>query len=309
MPRSAALALVLGLAACGTAAPGLRHGCAGRERHYSSRTHALSCAVGSADRYSGTGREHRDVTRRSGHRGHLRGRQGVRCCRPGLDPRGLPGRREGRQRCRRRPVLAHGIGGRADLPVPVGLAMYAGGLVVAVSFLALVLLWRTPRLRGGAGGVALPRVVQALVDAPALRWVLRALTFALSLLIVAVALVGPISTSDNLAPYVLYITLGVGLLPASLLLGPVWRVLNPLRGARGADRGDWARAGGRPVAPARLLARGARPARLILNLGRAGAARTRRAAHRRHAARRLRRGAAHRRTVVRPRLVRARRCL
>ena len=37
-------------------------------------------------------------------------------------------------------VLAHGIGGRADLPVPLTLALYGAGLVVALSFLALVLL-------------------------------------------------------------------------------------------------------------------------------------------------------------------------
>jgi hypothetical protein len=42
-------------------------------------------------------------------------------------------------------VLAHGIGGRADLPVPLTLAVYAAGLTVVVSFLALVLLWRRPR--------------------------------------------------------------------------------------------------------------------------------------------------------------------
>ena len=31
-------------------------------------------------------------------------------------------------------VLAHGLGGRADLPVPVWLAQYAAALVLIVSF-------------------------------------------------------------------------------------------------------------------------------------------------------------------------------
>ena len=126
-------------------------------------------------------------------------------------------------------VLAHGIGGRADLPVPLALALYASGLIVVVSFLALVLLWRRPRLTGAAAGRPLPAVVERVVDGPVLRPVLRLVVLALTLLVVAVALFGPLSPNDNLAPYVLYVTVWVGLIPASLLLGPVWAYVNPLR--------------------------------------------------------------------------------
>jgi hypothetical protein len=126
-------------------------------------------------------------------------------------------------------VLAHGIGGRADLPVPLAFALYGAGLAVVLSFLALVLLWRSPRLAGDAAGEPLPRPVAALVDGPLLRPLLRAVVLALALLVVAVALFGPASPNDNLAPYALYVTLWVGLIPASLLLGPVWRFVNPLR--------------------------------------------------------------------------------
>jgi hypothetical protein len=126
-------------------------------------------------------------------------------------------------------VLAHGVGGRTDLPVPVALALYGAGLAVVVSFLALVVLWRRPRLRGDAAGRALPHPVQAVVDGPVLRPVLRAVVLGLTLLVVAVALFGPLDSNDNLAPYVLYVTLWVGLIPASLLLGPVWCYVNPLR--------------------------------------------------------------------------------
>ena len=126
-------------------------------------------------------------------------------------------------------VLAHGVGSRTDLPVPVSLAIYAAGLAIIVSFLGLVLLWRSSKLRGNASGAALPWAVQAIVDSPVTRGVLRALVLAATLLVLAVALVGPVSASDNLAPYALYVTLWVGLIPVSLLLGPVWRVVNPLR--------------------------------------------------------------------------------
>jgi hypothetical protein len=126
-------------------------------------------------------------------------------------------------------VLAHGIGGRADLPVPLTLALYGAGLTVVVSFLALVLLWRRPRLRGTVAGRPLPAVVERVVDGPVLRPVLRAAVLLLTLLVLAVALLGPPSANDNLAPYVLYVTVWVGLIPASLLLGSVWAYVNPLR--------------------------------------------------------------------------------
>ena len=44
-----------------------------------------------------------------------------------------------------------------------------------------------------------------------------------------VALVGPDEATSDLAPWVPYITSWVGLVPVSLVRGPVWRVVNPLR--------------------------------------------------------------------------------
>jgi hypothetical protein len=38
--------------------------------------------------------------------------------------------------------VAHGVGTRADLPLPVSLVIIGGGLAVLVSFLALGALWR-----------------------------------------------------------------------------------------------------------------------------------------------------------------------
>lgn len=126
-------------------------------------------------------------------------------------------------------ILAHGVGSRADLPVPLALALYGAGLAVIVSFLALVLLWRSPKLRGDEAGRPLPRLVQAVVDSPVTRWVARAVALLLTLLVVVVALVGPPSPNENLAPYALYVTFWVGLIPVSLLLGAFWAYVNPLR--------------------------------------------------------------------------------
>lgn len=126
-------------------------------------------------------------------------------------------------------ILAHGVGSRTDLPIPLALALYGAGMAVAISFAALLLLWRTPRLHTPEACIAVPPGVQKVLDSPALHRALQALALAIGLLVTAVALAGPPRTSDNLAPYAVYITLWVGLVPASLLLGPVWRVLNPLR--------------------------------------------------------------------------------
>lgn len=126
-------------------------------------------------------------------------------------------------------VLAHGVGSRTDLPVPLYLALYGAGMAIVVSFLALNLLWRTSKLQGEQAGRPLPGAVQRLVSSPLLTWAARAVVLAATLLVVAVALVGPPSPNDNLSPYALYVTLWVGLIPASLLLGPVWAWVNPLR--------------------------------------------------------------------------------
>jgi hypothetical protein len=126
-------------------------------------------------------------------------------------------------------VLAHGVGVRADLPVPIELALFGGAAAVLVSFGALGLLWPASRLRGEDAGRPLPSFLAAVVDNPVVVWVLRLLVLALTLTVVVVALTGPPATTSNVAPYAFYITFWVGLVPASLLLGPVWARLNPLR--------------------------------------------------------------------------------
>lgn len=116
-------------------------------------------------------------------------------------------------------VLAHGVGSRSDLPIPIFYA-YAGALAALVaSFLALGLLWPDSRFRGDAAG----RVIRLRPPGTALR--------VATLLVVLYAAgwlaVGP--DEGNAAPYLFYVVFWVGLVPASLLFGPVWRLLDPLR--------------------------------------------------------------------------------
>lgn len=79
------------------------------------------------------------------------------------------------------------------------------------------------------GGRPLPAGLQRVLDAPALRVALQGVTLTAVVLVCVVGLAGPHVTERNLAPWVFYIIFWVGLVPASLLLVPVWRVLNPLR--------------------------------------------------------------------------------
>ncbi|GAA2777780.1 hypothetical protein [Saccharopolyspora taberi] len=121
-------------------------------------------------------------------------------------------------------VLAHGLGGRTDLPLNGAAAIIGGGIAVAVSFAAVAKLWSKPWLDPDAG-----RPLPAFADSAALRAVLRWAVLLASVFVVAVAFLGPADTNLNLAPWVLFVTFWVGLVPASALFGPVWRVVNPLR--------------------------------------------------------------------------------
>nr|WSW70109.1 hypothetical protein OG461_30125 [Streptomyces sp. NBC_00995] len=148
-------------------------------------------------------------------------------------------------------VLAHGIGAQHDLPLSPFYAFAGAFAALFVSFLALGLLWSSSRFRGDRAGRPLPAAVQRAADARPTRIGLRALGLAAALVAVLYLVLGPADPDRNPAPGAVYVLLWVGLVPASLLLGPVWRLLNPLRtlhllGCRALRRDPGA---GRPLPP------------------------------------------------------------
>ena len=125
-------------------------------------------------------------------------------------------------------LLAHGIGGRQDLPIPFAFAVAGAALALLVSFVVLAVAWRVPRLDGDAHGRPLPSWVTTAVDSPALRWVLRAVGLLLVGYTAMAAYLAP-DLATNPTAGLVYVVFWLGLIPASFLLGPVWRELNPIR--------------------------------------------------------------------------------
>jgi hypothetical protein len=118
--------------------------------------------------------------------------------------------------------FAHGIVGRADLPIPVSLFAVAAAIVLALSFVALALGWSRPKL------VALPR--QRLFALPrALEVVCGAIGVFVFFVVVYAGLFGTDAQSQNLAPTAVYVGFWIGIPFLSLLFGDVFRLFNPWR--------------------------------------------------------------------------------
>jgi hypothetical protein len=119
-------------------------------------------------------------------------------------------------------VFAHGIVGRADLPIPTELFAVAAAAALVASFLALAAGWTTPKLERVRERVLvrLPRVVEVVLG----------LAGIVAFVVTAWAgLAGTDVQADNLAPTAVYVAFWVGVPFASLILGDVWRLISPWR--------------------------------------------------------------------------------
>lgn len=123
-------------------------------------------------------------------------------------------------------IPLHGIASRHDLPLPFPFVITGAALALVLSFAVLLGTWRTPRWRQPAGR-PLPDLT-ALVDARAFRTTARLVVLALYLWVGLALLFGRDRLTNPTFGFV-FAWVWVGLVPLSLLFGPVWRVLNPLR--------------------------------------------------------------------------------
>ena len=118
---------------------------------------------------------------------------------------------------------AHGIVGRADLPIPAWLFAWTATGVMVISFLALWSLWSKPRLQRPPGRVLLrvPRPVE---------WLCGVLGVALFGIVIYAGLAGEQNFTSNLAPTFIYVIFWVGI----PIVERVRRRHLPTRSIRGA---------------------------------------------------------------------------
>jgi len=119
-------------------------------------------------------------------------------------------------------VIAHGIVGRADLPIPTELFGVAAAIVLVLSFLALAAGWSRPRLE--------PVPQRALFHVPLVVEIVVGVLGVAAFAVTAWAgLAGTDSQGDNLAPTAVYVGFWVAVPFVSLLVGDVFRLLSPWR--------------------------------------------------------------------------------
>jgi hypothetical protein len=123
---------------------------------------------------------------------------------------------------------AHGLAGRADLPIPTWLFSWAAAAVLCLSFVGLATLWRRPRLEGDAFH-PLPRAVSRALTSRALEVLLGATGLALLLLVIWAGFFGGATVIDNITPTFVYVVFWLGLVAASAVFGDVFRAINPWR--------------------------------------------------------------------------------
>ncbi len=137
---------------------------------------------------------------------------------------------------------AHGIVGRADLPIPVWLFSWAAAVVLVVSFVALSTLWSAPQLQEQRRKrlLKLPRLLDLICNL---------LGVGLFVLTLYSGFAGAQVTQANFSVTFIYVIFWVGMPVASVLFGDVFRAFNPWRTVA---RALWLV--GRAVAPGRLSA-------------------------------------------------------
>jgi hypothetical protein len=125
-------------------------------------------------------------------------------------------------------TFAHGIGGPKDLPISPELAIAGATAALVVSFTVLAIAWRNPRYDAATSGRPAPAWLAGVVDALWWRILWRTLGFALFAYVAAAAVLGK-DLVINPVFGVFYVWWWVGLVPLSLLFGPVWKTISPVR--------------------------------------------------------------------------------
>jgi hypothetical protein len=125
-------------------------------------------------------------------------------------------------------VFAHGIGGPKDLPIPLELTIAGAVAALTVSFTVLAVAWRTPRYDADRTGRPAPARLERLVGSR--PWFVAWRVF--GLLALAYTVMVAVGGEDSLInPFfgIFYVLLWVGFVPVSLLVGPAYKTISPVR--------------------------------------------------------------------------------
>jgi hypothetical protein len=125
-------------------------------------------------------------------------------------------------------VLAHGLGGSSDLPIPYGYALIGAAWALTFTFAVVAFAWRRPRFDPAKPGHPLPSWASSAIDSTLARRIAAILALLFAIWVVLVGAFGP-QNNENPLPGVFYVLLWVGLVAVSVLTGPIWRVISPLR--------------------------------------------------------------------------------
>lgn len=122
-------------------------------------------------------------------------------------------------------LLAHGIGGRTDLPLPAWQLAWAAGFSVAISFVALGAFWERPHLAAAARG----RALWTAIGPPArlLEALCKLIGVAFFAVVLYAAWWGNTNFAVNISGDAFLIWFWVGLQFVSAVFGDVWRAFNP----------------------------------------------------------------------------------
>jgi hypothetical protein len=116
---------------------------------------------------------------------------------------------------------AHGIEGRADLPIPSWMFAWAATVVMFITFIALFRLWDQPHRR-------IPFRVVGRVPA-VLEPIAGAIGLAIFAILVYAGLAGSQTFTENIVPTFVYVIFWVGIPVASAFVGEIWKPFNPWR--------------------------------------------------------------------------------
>jgi len=151
------------------------------------------------------------------------------------------------------PAAAHALGGRQDVPIPDWLFAWGASVVLIVSFVALSLAWHRARFEDDGW-----RPLPAWASRIAVNPVTEALTGLAGVVLLGVVVWSGLQGTDapdrNFSVTFVFVTVWLGAVVLSVLLGDVFRAFNPWRAIARATGGIFRLVAGQqaPTPPASL---------------------------------------------------------